>query len=157
MKANNEQRKTSLYWLLLATQILGAITLTWQILPEFRQLAMNPGDQLQRDGFSDMGSVGVLCVMQIAFWCRVRFVPIPFRRPRVILNHVFLFLGKLSFIFVSAFFGIIVFRHLPELDRSTDYLLAAKRGMIVIGCLFALFCTSLEVERLGQAFDASRN
>jgi DMSO/TMAO reductase YedYZ heme-binding membrane subunit len=157
MKANHEQRKTSLYLLLLAAQILGAITLIWQILPEFRQLAINPGDQLPRDGFSDMVSVGVLCVMQISFWCRVRFVPIPFRRPRTILNHIFLFLGKLSFLFGSAFFGIIVFRHLPELDRGTDFLLAAKRGMVVMGCLFALFCTSLEVERLGQAFDASRN
>jgi hypothetical protein len=153
MKANNEQRKASPYLLLLAVQILGAITLTWQVLPEFRQLAINPGDQLPRDGFSDIVSVGVLCVMQIAFWCRVLFVPIPFRRPRAILNHVFLFLGKLSFIFGSAFF---VFRHLPKLDRCADFLLAATRGMMVIGCLFALFCTSLEVERLGQALDASR-
>jgi hypothetical protein len=157
MKANNEQRKASPYLLLLAVQILGAITLTWQVLPEFRQLAINPGDQLPRDGFSDIVSVGVLCVMQSAFWCRVLFVPIPFRRPHAILNHVFLFLGKLSFIFGSAFFGIIVFRHIPELDRGTDFLLAAKRGMIVIGCLFALFCTSLEVERLGQAFERNRN
>jgi len=157
MKANNEQRKASPYLLLLGVQILGAITLTWQVLPEFRQLAISPGDQLPRDGFSDIVSVGVICVMQIAFWYRVRFVPIPFRRPRPILNHVFLFLGKVSFIFGSAFFGIIVFRHILELDRGTAFLLAAKRGVIVIGCLFALFCTSLEVERLGQAFDASRN
>lgn len=157
MKASNEQRKARPYLLLLAVQILGAITLTCQILPEFRQLAINPGDQLPRDGFSDIVSVDVLCIMQIAFWRRVFFVPIPFQRPRAILSHVFLFLGKLSFIFGSAFFGIMIFRHVPELDRSTDFLLAAKRGMIVIGCLFALFCTSLEVERLGQAFDASRN
>lgn len=108
MKANNEQRKASPYLLLLAVQILGAITLTWQVLPEFRQLAINPGDQLPRDGSSDIVSVGVLCVMQIAFWCRVLFVPIPFRRPRAILNHVFLFLGKLSFIRIdyAGVFGI---------------------------------------------------
>jgi hypothetical protein len=49
MKANNEQRKASPYLLLLAVQILGAITLTWQVLPEFRQLAINPGDQLPRN------------------------------------------------------------------------------------------------------------
>jgi hypothetical protein len=156
MKANNEKRKASPYLLLLAVQILGD-TLTWQVLPEFGQLAINPGDQLPRDCFSDIVSVGLLCVMQIAFWCRALFVPIPFRRPHAILNHVFLFLGKLSVIFGRAFFGIIVFRHLPQLDRGTDFLLAAKRGMIVIGCLFALFCTSLEVERLGQAFERNRN
>jgi len=80
MKANNEQQKASPYLLLLAVQILGAITLTWQVLPEFRQLAINPGDQLPRDSFSDIVSVRVLCVMQIAFWCRVLFVSIPFWR-----------------------------------------------------------------------------
>jgi hypothetical protein len=26
----------------------------------------------------------------------------------------------------------------------------------LLGCLFALFCTSLEVERLGQAFEGHR-
>jgi hypothetical protein len=86
----------------------------------------------------------------------VRRVPIPFWRPQVFLNHVFLFLGRLSFIFGSALFGIVVFRHLPELDRGIDLLLMIKRGMILIGCLFALFCTSLEVERLGHAFESGR-
>jgi hypothetical protein len=81
MKAINDQRKASSYLLLLSVQILGAVTLTWQVLPEFRQLAINPGDQLPRDSLSDFVSVGVLCVMQFAFWCRVLFVPIPFRRP----------------------------------------------------------------------------
>ena len=67
-------------------------------------------------------------MMQIAFWCRVRWVPIPFRRPNLILNHVFLFPGKLSFIFGSAPLGIAVFRHLPELDRGIDILLAVRPG-----------------------------
>ena len=116
----------------------------------------NPGAQLPRDGFSDLISFGVLCVMQIAFWCRVLLVPIPFRYPQIFLNHVFLFLGRLSFIFGSALFGIVVFRHMPELDASIDILLSVKRGVILLGCLFALFCTSLEVERLGQAFESDR-
>ena len=53
-------------------------------------------------------------------------------------------------------FGVAVFRHLPELDRSVDILLFIKRGVIFGGCLFALFCTSLEVERLGQAFEGDK-
>jgi len=157
MNANDEPRKSALYLLLLAIQILGTITFIWQALPEFRQVAINPGEQLPRDGWSDLISFSLLCVMQIAFWCRVRWVPIPFRRPNLILNHVFLFLGKLSLIFGSALFGIAVFRHLPELDRGIDILLAVRRGVILAGCLFALFCASLEVERLGQAFEPHRN
>jgi hypothetical protein len=77
----------------------------------------------------------VLCVMQIAFWYRVLRVPIPLWQPRIFLNHVLLFLGRLSFIFGSALFGIVVFRHLPELDRHIDLLLTIKRGAILLGCL----------------------
>ena len=153
MNANDEQQGTATYLLLLAVQILGAITFVWQTLPEFRLVADHPGEQLPRDGFSDLVSFIVLCVTQIAFWYRVRRVPIPFRHPQIFLNHLFLFLGRLSFIFGSALFGIVVFRHLPELDRNIDLLLTVKRGMILLGCLFALFCTSLEVERLGHAFE----
>jgi hypothetical protein len=36
-------------------------------------------------------------------------------------------------------------------------ILAVKHGVIPVACLFALFCTSLEVERLGQVFDGHRN
>lgn len=95
--------------------------------------------------------------MQISFWCRLLYVPIPFRRPNVFLNHLFLFLGRLSFIFGSALFSVVVFRHLPEMGRDTDTLLVVQRGTIFVGCLFALFCTSLEVERLAQAFDSPRH
>ncbi len=122
-------------------------------LPQFRQIAVNPGQQLAHDTFSDLMTVGVLLVMQISFWSRLLYIPIPLRRPNMILNHVFLFLGRLSFIFGSALFAVVVFRHLPELGRETDVFLAARRGIILVGCLFALFCTSLEVERLGQAFE----
>jgi hypothetical protein len=78
--------------------------------------------------YSDLISFSALCMMQISFWCRVFFVPISFGRPNVILHHVFLFLGKLSFIFGSALFGV---GHLPEVDGGIDILLAAKRGVII--------------------------
>ena len=156
MRTNGEHPKPKLY-LLLAIQICGAIVFIWQQLPEFRQVAVNPGAQLPYDTFSDLIAVGVLCVMQISFWVRVRYIPIPLRHPNMILHHVFSFLGRLSFIFGSALFSVVVFRHLPELGRDTDFLLMARRGILFVGCLFALFCTSLEVERLAQAFDGSRN
>jgi hypothetical protein len=54
-------------------------------------------------------------------------------------------------------FSVAVFRHLPQLGRDTDLLLAISRGAILIASLFALFCASLEVERLGQAFDGNRH
>ena len=83
-------------------------------------------------------ALGLLCAMQISFWYRMRYVPIPFRHPNMILNHAFLFLDRLSFIFGSALFSVVGFRHLSELDRGTD-ILAARRGIILVGRLFALF------------------
>ena len=78
------------YLFALAIQISGAILFVWQQLPQFRQIAVNPGQQLAHDTFSDVMTVGVLLVMQISFWSRLLYIPIPFRRPNMILNHVFL-------------------------------------------------------------------
>jgi hypothetical protein len=157
MKPKQKHPKTAIYLLLLAIQIAGAIFFVWQELPEFKQVLVNPGEQLPKDTRSDAMTLGVFFVMQIAFWIRLLYIPIPFRRPNPLLNHVFLFLGRLSFIFGSALFSVVVFRHLPELGRDTDAALMVQRGVLFVGCLFALFCTSLEVERLGQAFEGNRN
>ena len=63
MKPNQERSQTALYLLLLAIQIFGAIAFVWQQLPEFRQVAVNPGQQLPPDTFSDPVAVGVLFAM----------------------------------------------------------------------------------------------
>ena len=156
MNRNSSSPNASIYLVLFAIQVFGAIAFVWQELPEFRQVAINPGEQLAPDTFADLVTLGILLVMQISFWYRQLHVPIPFHRPNILLNHVFLFLGRLSFIFGSALFAVVVFRHLPELDRDINVPLSVIRGMILVGCLFALFCASLEVERLGQAFDGNR-
>jgi hypothetical protein len=152
-----QTRKDALYLLLLAAQIAGAIIFVWQELPEFQQLLSHPGEQLPKDIGSDLVVAGVFGVMQISFWYRLLYVPVPVRRPNLFLNHLFLFLGRLSFVFGSALFAVVIFRHLPNLGRDADVLQAAGRGTIFVGCLFALFCTSLEVERLGQAFERKRD
>ena len=157
MTPDQKRSKTLIYLLLLAVQIAGAIFFVWQELPEFKQVLVNPGEQLPKDARSDAMMLGVFFVMQVSFWSRLLCIQIPFRRPNLLLNHVFLFLGRLSFIFGSALFSVIVFRHLPELGCDTDFLLMARRGFLFVGCLFALFCTSLEVERFGQAFEGNRN
>ena len=157
MKLDQERARTAAYLSLLAIQIAGALVFVWQQLPEFRQVVTSPGEQLPKDASSDLMMAAVLLVMQAAFWVRLLRIPIPFRRPNVFLNHLFLFFGRLSFIFGSALFSVVVFRHLPELGRDTDFLLMVRRGLLFVGCLFALFCTSLEVERLGQAFANNRN
>ena len=151
---NGYQRHEAMFYLLLLTiQLCGAIIFIWHALPEFREVVINPGQQLPKGLHSDVWMVGVFCAMQTSFWIRQHYVPIPFRRRNKLLSHMFLFLGRISFIFGSAMFSVVVFRHLPEMGPQTDMLLTAWRGLIFVACLFALFCTSLEVERLGQAFE----
>jgi hypothetical protein len=159
MKTSSERRTPQkvTYLLLLVIQISGMMIFIRQQLPEFEQMFLNPGEQFPKDIYSDLIIFGVFCMMQISFWYRILHVPIPFRRPNIFLSHLFLFLGRLSFIFGGALFAVVVFRHLPKMGRDADVLLATVRGIIFLGCLFALFCTSLEVERLGHAFDSNRN
>ncbi len=156
MDLDSSGSKGMAYFVLLVIQVVGAITFVWQALPEFSQVLVNPGEQLSYDASDDLRTIGIFLIMQTAFWYRQLRVQIPVLRPSMVLNHVFLFLGRLSFIFGSALFSVVVFRHLPELNRDINFPLAAVRGAVLVGCLFALFCCSLEVERLGQAFEGSR-
>jgi hypothetical protein len=155
MNANSEsgRRRVIAYISLLAVQIIGALVFVWKELPSFNQLLVNPGQQLPFLPYDDLTTAGVLLVMQIAYWYRLRHVPIPFQGPNLILSHVFLFLGRLSFIFGGALFSVVFFRHLPALDNDADVMLMAVRGVLLTGSLFALFCLTLEVERLGHALE----
>ena len=146
----------AVYLFLLTVQSAGAIFFIARELPDFRQLALYPGDQLPSMRSDDFVTIGALLAMQIAYWYRLHRVPIPFRGPNAILSHVLLFLGRLSFIFGGSLFAVVFFRHVPELDHSADTLLMARRGVLLLGWLFALFCFALELERLGNAIGNSR-
>jgi hypothetical protein len=150
----SERPKTAAYFVLLALQIFGAVTFIWRELPEFQQVLQFPGIQPPEDDRSDLIMVGIFCGMQIPFWVRLLYIPVPLQRPNLLLGHIFLFLGRLTFIFGSTLFSVVVFRHLPKMGSEIDLFLAVRRGIIFVACLFALFCSSLEVERLAHAFEA---
>jgi hypothetical protein len=149
----NGNAHVAAYISLLALQIVGAVCVVWTELPAFRHIALNPGELVQLLPYNYLTMTGTLLVMQAAYWYRLLCIPIPFRSSNVILNHLFLFLGRLSFIFGGTLFSLVVFRHLPELDGSASIPLLAKRGMIFVCGLFALFCVTLELERFGRAFE----
>jgi hypothetical protein len=151
MQVSKSPRKTR-YLALLAIQVLGVVVFIWQQLPAFTQVLLNPGRQLSSETYSELVMVAVLSVMQVAYWYRLWSVPVPLRRGNPFLNHLFLFLGRLTFVFGSALFSVVLFRHVPELGGEADRLLIVSRGLILVASLFALFCASLEVERVGLAF-----
>jgi len=143
------------YVSLLAVQIAGAFFLIWKELPAFEQLVRNPGAQPPSIPYDDLTTLGTLLAMQVAYWYRLRWVPIPVRRANLVLSHLFLFWGRLSFIFGGALFSVVFFRHLPELDPDADFLLMMRRAVLLCVSLFALFCLALELERLGRALEIS--
>jgi hypothetical protein len=139
------------YLFLFAVQSCGSAFIVWNDLPAFTQLLRNPGQQLAEVPYDNYEMVAILVAMQAAYWYRLTNVAVPFAGSRLVLSHVFLFLGRLSFIFGSGLFSIVLFRHLPALDQDVDILLGARRGVLLVVSLFALFCTTLELERLGKA------
>jgi hypothetical protein len=146
----------TVYLALLAVQIAGAMFLITTVLPDFRQLALYPGEQLPYLRGDDFALIVALVVMQSAYWYRLQRVPIPFQGSRIVLSHILLFLGRLSFIFGGALFAVVFFRHVPVLGLSADTLLLARRGLLLAGMLFALFCFTFELERLGAALGSNQ-
>jgi hypothetical protein len=150
-ESGNERLRIVTYLLLFAIQLFGSDFIVWQGLPAFRELVLSPGEQMANTPYDGSAVVAVIFAMQGAYWYRLLRVAIPFRGPSLALSHLFLFLGRLNFIFGSALFAIVVFRHVPELGPGTDILLMARRGVVLVISLFALFCFTLELERLGMA------
>jgi hypothetical protein len=143
------------YVLLLAVQIIGATFFVWRELPAFDQLAINPGEQLPYIAYDNLVPVITVSLIQIAYWYRLLRIPIPFQRSNLFLSHLCLFLGRIGFIFGGALFSVVFFRHLPKLHQDTDVLILMLRGLLLVISLFALFCSALELERLGRTFEST--
>jgi hypothetical protein len=152
-KREHGSPRVATYLSLLAVQIIGAVFFIWKELPAFNQLLHSPGEQLAYVPYDDLTTLGILLAMQAAYWYRLRRIPIPFQGPNPILSHLLLFLGRLTFVFGGALFSVVFFRHVPALDHEANVLLMAARGVLLGGSLFALFCLTLEVERLGHAIE----
>ena len=143
--------KPAVYLLLLTVQLIGALFIVLNGLPEFRHLVAHPGEQLPYTPYHNPATIVMVTAMQAAYWYRLRCVPIPSRGSNKILSHLLLFLGRLTFIFGGSLFAVVFFRHLPEIDQAADTWLMSRRGLQLVASLFALFCVTLELERLGRA------
>jgi hypothetical protein len=155
-KRGRGQPQTAVYVLVLTVQIIAAVFFIWSELPSFRQLVLNPGNQIPDSPLDDLATAVILLVMQGAHWYRQLCIPIPFHGSNIILHHLLLFMDRLSFIFGASAFSVIFFRHLPELGPGVNITLLARRSVLTIVSLFALFCFTLELERLGNAFGDNR-
>ena len=62
-----------------------AVYLLLLALPEFRQLALNPGEQLRYVPYDDFTTIGTPLAMQVVYWYRLLRIPIPFQGSNLIL------------------------------------------------------------------------
>jgi len=150
------ERVGAVYLLLLTVQITGVIFIVLNGLPVFRHLVAHPGEQLPYTPYQNPATIVMVVAMQAAYWYRLLCVPVPSRRSNAILSHLLLFLGRLTFIFGGSLFAVVFFRHLPEIDQGADTWLMLRRGLQLAASLFALFCATLELERLGRAVGSSQ-
>jgi hypothetical protein len=89
------------------------------------------------------------CRVQRSF-CRLSQYPDGFpSRPKLVSIS-----GAPHLYFGGSLFAVVFFRHLPEIDSGADSALMLHRGLQLVASLFALFCATLELERLGRALES---
>ena len=150
MTASDTRGKMLAFELLLLLQTLAVLVILWSMLPIYREVWEHPGHQLNYLP-EPIRLVAAPILFHFVYWFRLLRVPIPAIKTNLLLSHIVPFLGRLSFIFGTSFFALLVYRHLPSLVAVTDPFDALLRFIITFGILFSLYCYSIELERLGVA------
>ena len=132
------------YWVWFSVQSVGAALILWHGIPLYRSLLAQPAHGRVPADVLILACVAVLCI-QLAYWIGLSSYPRPAPPGHVLMGHLSLFFGRLSFVFTSALFSAVFLVNFPELRP-------APHGLAVLfGVLFSMFCYSRELERLGQA------
>jgi hypothetical protein len=143
----------TIYAGLLVVQTAAATFMFWVVFPLFRQMIDRLGEPQELDLSVEVMILFGTLVLQCAYWARYRWITVwvPFRS--AVIGHVIQFASRISFFFGGALFSMLFFRHLPELEAFPAIEQAANRGLVIMWVLFALFCYSLELDRLGRAME----
>jgi hypothetical protein len=85
-------------------------------------------------------------LIQIGYWLRYLHQTSPSLPRRVLIGHVLMFLARLNFIFTGGVFSAVFFVRFDQVEFSLS-----GTGLLFL-ILFSMFCVSLDLERVGQAF-----
>ena len=152
MKKPAASRSTAIaYAALLFAQTLIAGLLFWIMIPIFQQVISRAGETLDIGTDTAVAVIGGALILQCCYWARFCWVPVPTPFRSVVVAHLLMFASRTSFFFAGALYSAVFFRHLPALAAFPPVAEALARITALFGCLFALFCYSLELERLGRA------
>lgn len=143
----------AIYLSLVAVQTAAATYLFWVIFPLFRQMVTHIGEPQDLSLLVEIEIILGTFALHCAYWVRYRRIVAEAPFQNAFIGHVVQFAGRASFFFGGALFSVVFFRHVPELDALPPIAQGLTRGLIVIWVLFALFCYSLELDRLGKAIE----
>lgn len=146
-------RTHAIYLGLLAVQTAAATFLFWTVFPLFRHIIARLGERQEVSATAEVKTILGTLVLLCAYWARYRWIAVraPFRN--AFIGHIVQFASRASFFFGGALFSAVFFRHLPLLVAFPTMTEALSKGLILICVLFALFCYSLELDRLGKAIE----
>jgi len=146
-------RNSRRYTALLLAQTICAAAILYNIQFAFRILLDRIGTQ-NSGSIGNTASVGLAVVIgQFCYWQRLRGISVPNAYKNIVLGHLFSFGSRIGFIFGGALFSLYFLRQVPALDLS--YLDLAWRSGLLLVILFALYCYTLELDRLGAALQGA--
>lgn len=134
--------KYSRYWRLLAGQLSGAAVILWLAVPAYRRLLLDGSSEPTPPSTVALALAAALVL--VCWWLRYRTAPLPALRQRWCLGHLILFVARFSFIVPGGLFSVIFFVRYEKLS------FAGLDLALLFGTLFALFCVTTELERLGR-------
>ena len=148
------QRPALAYTLLLIVQTICALVILFYIHAIFRVLVEHIGEQ-QPLPTGILAQVVVAALLgQICYWTRLYRLPMPQGFRSLPLGHALAFAARLGAIVGGALASIYFLRHLPELTKLGDGFTLAWRSGLLLAIVFAVYCYTLELERLAAAWQA---
>jgi hypothetical protein len=152
---NSEKWKPSgrAYAALLVGETVAALALFWIVFPLFHQILTNLGERQELRYSQQVATICSAALLHACYWTRLKWVSVIVPFHNVFVAHVCSFASRVSFFFGGALFSALFFRHLPELEALPSFARIAFGGLDVLIVLFALYCYSLELDRLAKALE----
>ncbi|MDU0343550.1 hypothetical protein [Bosea rubneri] len=144
------------YGILLLLQTICAALLLFYIHMAFRIVTEKPGELHSLPASILLQVVIAILIGQSCYWTRLGHVPVPDGIYSPVLGHLLAFAGRLSSIFGGALFSIYFLRQLPAIQQLSLDAGLLWRCLLVFAMLFAIYCYTLELERLGAAWQKQR-
>ncbi|CAM5770161.1 hypothetical protein LMIY3S_03079 [Labrys miyagiensis] len=144
------RKRRVLYLVLLAIQTACATILVLELMPFFWRLVDELGEVQDISAPRQALAFTCVAIFQACYWWRLANLGVPFATRSQVISHLFLFVGRLSFLFAATLASLIFFRHVPLLAPSNLTSASVLRMVLFFAVLFSWFCFSLELERLGK-------